>query len=122
MKIELEDEAFTKNVLSVENILSGESVSEHMSAINVATEEVDMGTKEKIEENGHVWTDHDANSRCIYCQMRHNYYLDIKRASIKQPRRKDLKAWLLCPTHEKKGEEKVALLTTPFYVIEKEEK
>jgi len=54
----------------------------------------------KIEENGHRWVftsrGFDPNTRCVYCQMRYNYYLDIKKASEQQPEREDLKEWLKC--------------------------
>jgi len=50
-----------------------------------------------IEENGHKW--HPKNgrlARCVNCQMRYGYYLDIKRASEEQPKREDLKEWMRC--------------------------
>ena len=58
-------------------------------------------TNVKIEENGHCWVETSyegitSNTRCIYCQMRYEYYLDIKKASEEQPRRKDLKEWMKC--------------------------
>ena len=51
-----------------------------------------------IEENGHVWAERFVllTDRCRNCQMRYNYYLDIKRASKEQPKREDLKEWLKC--------------------------
>ena len=52
-----------------------------------------------IEENGHEW-DGGGNNRCHFCQMKHNYYLDIKRASKEQPERQDLKDWVKCNPKE----------------------
>jgi len=48
-----------------------------------------------IEENGHKWN-FKFGERCINCQMKYSYYLDIKRASKEQPDRKDLKEWMEC--------------------------
>jgi len=49
-----------------------------------------------IEENGHRWMIGSSNDRCVHCQMKLNYYLDIKRASKEQPKREDLKEWMKC--------------------------
>jgi len=50
-----------------------------------------------IEENGHRWLNASPYSRCVYCQMKYGYYLEIKKASEQQPERDDLKEWLKCP-------------------------
>jgi len=61
---------------------------------------------QKLEENGHLWVftsrgGCDENTRCVYCSMRLNYYLAIKKASKEQPRRKDLREWMKCPQTRK---------------------
>lgn len=53
-----------------------------------------------IEENGHRWLTGRSNERCLFCQMKLGYYLDIKRASEEQPKRQDLKEWLKCKRKE----------------------
>ena len=49
-----------------------------------------------LEEKGHQWRTGLGSARCIHCQMRYSYYLEIKRASRQQPERDDLTAWMKC--------------------------
>lgn len=49
-----------------------------------------------IEENGHIWESANHLARCIKCQMKLGYYLEIKHASKQQPDREDLKEWMKC--------------------------
>ena len=53
-----------------------------------------------IEENGHKWIIREGATlgycRCVNCQMKYEYYLQIKRASEEQPDREDLKEWMKC--------------------------
>lgn len=55
---------------------------------------------EKIEKDGHLWVftsrGFDLYERCVFCGMRYDYYLQLKRASEEQPEREDLKEWLKC--------------------------
>ena len=50
----------------------------------------------QVEESGHVWRNRNVYERCLRCQMKYGYYLDIKRASERQPGREDLKEWMKC--------------------------
>ena len=49
-----------------------------------------------IEENGHRWNVRSPEERCVRCQMKYGYYLDIKRALREQPDRDDLKKLIKC--------------------------
>ena len=54
------------------------------------------GEKEMIEENGHKWRDGGVYDRCLRCQIKYGYYLDIKRALEEQPERTYLKELIKC--------------------------
>ena len=49
-----------------------------------------------IEENGHKWREGSVNDRCLRCQMKYGYYLDIKQALKEQPNRDYLKKLVKC--------------------------
>lgn len=52
--------------------------------------------KPQLEINGHRWNERGANGRCVRCQMKYGYYLDIKRALEEQPERDDLRELIKC--------------------------
>ena len=52
-----------------------------------------------IEENGHRWFEGSTDDRCMRCQMKYGYYLDIKKALKEQPERNDLRELIKCGTN-----------------------
>ena len=55
-----------------------------------------------IEENGHRWKEGGTNDRCVRCQIKYGYYLDIKRALKEQPKRTYLIELVKCVKEKEK--------------------
>lgn len=51
------------------------------------TENNDSAKNPFLEENGHRWERGIDGDRCVFCQIRIEYYRSIKKAAVEQPDR-----------------------------------